>query len=408
MEQSERKKTRAGMMCYFLPQKGFAEQMAAVVVQCGANHLYWKEKDGRRTAFPPGTAHFLEHKLFQKKWGDALATFAQKGATANAFTDGDKTVYYVTCKEDFLEHLRLLLELVQEPYFTETATEREKEIISREIRLYQDDPDRMAYEQLLKSLYGKHPVQYPIAGREEDLSEITARTLRDAYTHLVTTDRMALICAGDIPLRRTWELADGMERQETEARVYFPMEESGILEKYTERKMGLSRPRFQIGCKLLPIQQQEWLQGKSAAWAAMELWAGESSGFYERAYTKGILEEPLGGALLCGEGYAFAAFSGSAEQPEEIAELLCSSLEKLQREGVKEEDFLRIRKKVLGQFLRRTGTPKGKAFAQMEWAGAEVTLEEVMQRLKGLQKKEVEQMLKEAFSVDRIALSVIT
>ena len=46
---------------------------------------------GEPVKVPDGTAHFLEHKLFENEDGDAFARYAETGADANAFTSFDKT-----------------------------------------------------------------------------------------------------------------------------------------------------------------------------------------------------------------------------------------------------------------------------------------------------------------------------
>ena len=119
IEKTEQGKTKNGLRYYLFPRTGFGEQMAAVLVQRGANHLFWKGRDGEKICFPQGTAHFIEHKLFQQEWGDAFARFTQNGASANAFTDGDRTVYYFTCSDKFTENLRLLLDFCAEAVFYE-------------------------------------------------------------------------------------------------------------------------------------------------------------------------------------------------------------------------------------------------------------------------------------------------
>ena len=134
-------KTKNGLQYYILPQKDFRDKMAAVVVKRGGDHIFWKDKYGEDITFPAGVAHFIEHKLFQQEWGDAFTKFAQNGASANAFTDGDKTVYYFTCREKFVENLKILLDFVQNPYFTKEDTEQEKSIITSEITMYDDDPN---------------------------------------------------------------------------------------------------------------------------------------------------------------------------------------------------------------------------------------------------------------------------
>ena len=159
IEKTEQGKTKNGLRYYLFPRTGFGEQMAAVLVQRGANHLFWKGRDGEKICFPQGTAHFIEHKLFQQEWGDAFARFTQNGASANAFTDGDRTVYYFTCSDKFTENLRLLLDFVQKPYFTKEDTERERDIIVSEITMYEDDPMWVGYYQMLECMYGKHPIR---------------------------------------------------------------------------------------------------------------------------------------------------------------------------------------------------------------------------------------------------------
>ena len=200
IEKTEQGKTKNGLRYYLFPRTSFGEQMAAVLVQRGANHLFWKGRDGEKICFPQGTAHFIEHKLFQQEWGDAFACFTQNGASANAFTDGDRTVYYFTCSDKFTENLRLLLDFVQKPYFTKEDTEREKDIIVSEITMYEDDPMWVGYYQMLECMYGKHPIRNRIAGTAETVAEITEKTLQKAYACYYTTDEMALVCAGDIPL----------------------------------------------------------------------------------------------------------------------------------------------------------------------------------------------------------------
>ena len=185
--------------------------MAAVVVKRGADHLLWRKTDGTTLTFPQGTAHFIEHKMFQQEWGDAFMAFAQNGAEANAFTDAEKTVYYFTCREGFGENLKLLLEFVQNPYFTEEDTEQEKEIIVSEITMYQDDPSWRGYYKLLEGMYAVHPVKEQIAGTAESVGKITADILQKAYEVYYTTEEMALVCVGDFSVRYETGRNDGKE-----------------------------------------------------------------------------------------------------------------------------------------------------------------------------------------------------
>ena len=171
--------------------------------------------------------------------------------------------------------------------------------------------------------------------------------------------------------------------------------------------MGLSQPNFQIGFKLPSAKKEDWLKLRIAAGFYLELLAGESSSFFRKAYEKELLDEPLGAAFFCGEGYAFAAFSGSGEHPEETAELLGRELERLQKEGLDWEDFRRIRKKMLGRFLRRMDAPQSLCMGQIEWAMMGVPGAEVLEVIKSMQKEEAEKLLQNAFTIATMVLSVV-
>ena len=406
-EKNQQGKTGNGLQYYIFPRKEFGEKMAAIVVKRGANHIFWKGKDGENMTFPQGTAHFIEHKLFQQEWGDAFLKFAENGASANAFTDGDKTVYYFICREKFMENLGILLDFVQTPFFTEEDAEQEKSIITSEITMYDDDPSWVVYDQMLNGMYENHPIKNQIAGTAETVQQITAETLQKAYEVSYTTENMAFVCGGDIPVKQVRGMLETMQRKTTDACVYFPVEPNEILEKYQEREMGLSRPNFQIGFKFPSIPKENWLKTRMAMGFLLELLAGESSVFFKKAYERGFLDEPLGIAFFCGEGYAFAAFSGSGEQPEETAELLAKELKRLQKNGLDWLDFRRIRKKMLGRFLRRLDSPVSLCMRQIEWAMMGATAAEVLDAIKTLPVAEAEKLLQNAFSDTTMVLSVI-
>lgn len=406
-ERLQQGRTASGLQYYIYPRKEFGTKMAAIVVKRGANHIFWKGKYDEMIHFPMGTAHFIEHKLFQQKWGDAFTKFSQNGATANAFTDGDKTVYYFICREKFMENLHLLLDFVQNPFFTEQDTEQEKSIITSEISMYEDDPHWVCYYQMLSGMYENHPIRNKIAGTEESIQEITGKTLQKAYDLYYTTENMTLICAGDIPDRQVIKTAETLQKRTADAYVYFPMEENCIFEKYQEKQMGLSQPVFQIGFKFSSFSKENWLKTRIAMGFLLECLAGESSSFYQQAYEKGFLDEPMGTAFFCGEGYAFASFSMVGEYPEETAELLLQELKRLQKKGLNEMDFRRIRKKMLGRFLRRLDSPVHLCMGQTEWAMMDAAAAEMMACIKTLPMAEAEKLLQNAFSDNTMVLSVV-
>lgn len=398
--------TKEGLRYLLLPQGIFTERMAAIVVKRGANALFWQDENGKEVVFPQGTAHFIEHKLFRQKWGDAFQKLTQNGAAANAFTDADKTVYYFRCRKNFAENLRILLDFVQHPFFLEEEIAREREIILQEIAMYADDPEWVCYYQMLEGMYETHPIRNQIAGTAQSVREITAETLYRAHAAYYTTAEMTLICTGDLPMRELLRMMECVKRREGNLHPILPTEPVDIQEKYREKEMGLRQPLFQIGWKLPPEEEQS-IQRRIAMGILTELLAGESSYFYRKAYEKEILDTPLGAGYFSGAGYAFAAFSGKGKYPEGTAELLCAEWERLRKKGIAAQDFARIRKKLLGGFLRQLDSVQGLCMGQIAWEMTRTAAPMVLRQMKEVRREAVEELLREAFALERMTLSVV-
>ena len=74
--------------------------------------------------------------MFEEPEGDIFSKFATQGASANAYTSFDRTVYLFTATGEVEANLDTLLHFVQNPYFTDENVEKEKGIIVQEIDMY--------------------------------------------------------------------------------------------------------------------------------------------------------------------------------------------------------------------------------------------------------------------------------
>ena len=148
-----------GLDCHVIPKKGFTKKIGIFAARYGSIDLSFT-LDGQSLVTPPGIAHFLEHQLFKKAGGeDVLMEFGKYGASSNAFTDYCSTAYYFTASGHFEKNLDLLLTFVTQPYFEAENVAKEKLIIEKELRMYEDSPDHRLYKNLMGILYTLHPVR---------------------------------------------------------------------------------------------------------------------------------------------------------------------------------------------------------------------------------------------------------
>lgn len=135
-------KHKSGLNAFVIPKEGYSKKYAIFATHYGSidNEFIDPYSDnGSSVKMPEGIAHFLEHKLFDQKEGSIMDKFSKLGSNPNAYTSFNRTVYSFSCTDKFSENFELLLSFVQNPYFTETSVEKEKDIIKQEINMYRDN-----------------------------------------------------------------------------------------------------------------------------------------------------------------------------------------------------------------------------------------------------------------------------
>ena len=143
-----------GLPVCIVPKQGFSRKYALFATRYGGMDMRF-ELNGQWLDTPAGIAHYLEHKMFDTKDGNALQELAKNGAEPNAFTSNAITCYYFDSTEKFYENLEILLSFVSVPYFTDESVEKEQGIIGQEIGMIEDNPDWQLYTRMMQALYQK-------------------------------------------------------------------------------------------------------------------------------------------------------------------------------------------------------------------------------------------------------------
>ena len=159
--------------------------------------------DGEFCKMPAGIAHFLEHKLFEKKDYDPTLVYEENGATCNAFTTPFITSYYFNGSDNFYDNLDNLLKLVHNPYFTDENVLKEKGIISQEKKADMDDPYSIIYDRSLINTFKNSDFKNTVLGSLEDIESITKDDLYKCYNTFYHPSNMILTISGDIDIEKT-------------------------------------------------------------------------------------------------------------------------------------------------------------------------------------------------------------
>ena len=400
-----------GLNVAVVKRRGFARSIAYFVTNFGSIHTEFL-LEGREHSTPAGIAHYLEHKMFDLPGGrDVTAEFAALGASVNAFTSYDMTAYYFSCTQEFDRCLRLLLEFVSTPCFTEESVERERGIIDQEIGMNLDAPDSVIFDNLMAALYENHPARVPILGTRESIREITPEILELCHRAFYNPGNMLLCVIADVDPEEVkaaaMEVLGSEKRPMGEKQVDWPEEMTPVLPE-TVCAMEVAMPTFSLAFKCEPTGTgSQAIRREMVADLAAEALFGESSELYLRLYEQGLIDSSFGGGFETMEGCAMLCISGDSEDCFAVRKAILAQAQRLIREGIGQEEFLRLKRSALGRRIRGLDSLDGTCFRVCAYHFSGFDYFRFPEVYREIQRQDILEFLARVVRRERCAISII-
>lgn len=401
----------SGLKIYLMHKKGYTKQFAIFAAHYGSNDCkFIIPGENDITQVPDGIAHFLEHKMFEEEEGSIFEKFSKNGASANAFTNFTTTAYLFASTDKFYENLKLLVNFVQNPYFTDENIEKEKGIIGQEIRMYEDDPNWRVYFNMLDALYHIHPVKIDIAGTIDSISKINKEMLYKCYKTFYHPSNMVLFAVGDIDINKSLKIiTDNIKEKSKQGAIkrIYPDEPNTVNKDYVEQKMSVSMPIFNIGFKDTDVGYggKKLLKKDLSTQISLELLAGRSSDTYEELYNEGLIDNTFETEYIGEIDHGYSIIGGQSKNPRAVKDLI---LNKLTNTGnFKKEDFERIKKKFMGRFLRAFNSVDGIGQSFISFYMKDINILDYLDVLKEIQYIDIINRFKHHLNKENSVLSVI-
>jgi Predicted Zn-dependent peptidases len=150
-----------------------------------------------------GISHLVEHLLFKgttlRKVGDIEKEIRSYGGVINGSVSHDITTYEVTVPVKYFTNvLPILKDMLLNPSFDKTELNKEREVILKEIRLGEDNPEKKLMKRLFESAYISHPYKYPAIGYEKILSSLTRDDVIKYFNRRYVPNNMVVTAVGGI------------------------------------------------------------------------------------------------------------------------------------------------------------------------------------------------------------------
>lgn len=181
-----------GVTCLFDRDARFESAALGVFVVTGARD----EEPGES-----GISHFLEHMVFKGTRSfsglELSAEFGRVGATANAYTSEESTVYYAHVLPTAAPRMAELLAELLHPRILPDDFETERKVILEEIALYQDRPSYYLMEEALRQYFQDHPVGASVLGSSASIRALSAEQMRSYLQRRYTGSQLLVVVSGN-------------------------------------------------------------------------------------------------------------------------------------------------------------------------------------------------------------------
>lgn len=346
----------SGLKVVVIHKPGYIGSSALIATPFGGMHTKLQDKEGNIFDILPGSAHFLEHKLFESEEGDIMTAFTEAGASVNAFTSYEETVYYFSTSNDIEVPLNMLLDFVSKIKISEESVEKERGIIIQELRMYAQMPDSRLVNETYRSLFVEHPFSNDIGGSEESVNAITKEHLEMCYRLNYHPQRMLMVVATGEQPQRIFDLVEKNHASKKFDPV--PMvepvkvnEPNNVYRANHEFTLDVQSLKSTVTYKLIHNLKNE-SERKKGEWALRLLIESTFSPLnpvYQDWMDKGIISDFFGFEVDLGEGYGLLMFYNETEKSDEFEKFLDKEI---LLSSISEATLEQLKRRYLGQAFR--------------------------------------------------------
>lgn len=404
-----------GLSVYLLPRPYMSKTYGIFTTNYGSiDRTFTPIGKRQKITVPDGVAHFLEHKLFEKEDRDVFTDFSKYGASVNAYTSFTKTAYLFSATSHIKNNVNILLDFVQEPYFSDKSVEKEKGIIAQEIKMYDDQPNWRSFMGTIQALFHIHPITIDIAGTVKSISSITKEDLYNSYHTFYHPENMILFIAGRFDVDEMFELIQKNQAEKTFSSFTkidseYPEEPNHVKIKEHTIMMPVSVPKCTVGIKESHqlLHGEAFLKKDLLQTMLLDHYFSEGGHCYERLYDAQLIDDSFSYQSTLDKNFGYSLISSNTENPELFSEKVIACLKSIKAENITVEALERMKRKKIGQLLRSMNSLEYIANNYIHYTFQGIDFFKMIPAIQAITRQDIADFLENWIVDERIAICTI-
>lgn len=311
-----------------------------------------------------GVSHFLEHMMFKgtprRTALDVNLDFDRIGASYNAYTSEENTVYYAAVLPEYLPKAVDILADILRPSLRTEDFDTEKQVILEEIKMYEDQPTSVASEHARRIYYSAHPLGNSVLGTNASVSALTRDQMHGYFARRYSPSNIIASAAGNFDWNELVKLL------------------TAACESWSPGESGRGNRTEWSGAAGLHVLTRESVQQEHVMFLSggppadsplryaadtLALAVGDDSG--SRLYWA-LVDPGLAESADCayyendGSGCAYASYSCEPEETEGNLAIVRKILADVQKASITDEELKQAKSKILSRVVRGSERPMGR------------------------------------------------
>lgn len=407
MKFSERKYAN-GLRAIVAPMESTETVTVLVLVGTGSNY------ENRENN---GVSHFLEHMFFKgtKKYpkpGQLDKLLDSVGALHNAFTSREETGYWIKIDaKHFSLALNFVSDILQNALLKKEEIDRERGVITEEMKMYWDNPQRYIWSLFEELVYGDNPYGWDVIGTAENIKSMKREVFTDYWKSQYVAPNTVVIVAGKVSEEATFKkIESAFSRLSSRGPVPpAPLKKIAPGPRLVLREKQTDQSHIVLGALGVPLGHKDRVV---ADVLSTMLGGYMSSRLFADIRNKHGLAYAIHASHQAykSTGY-FAAYAGVPhERREEVVKRIMGHLAQIKKSGVTTEELTRAKDNIRGRLaISLESTDEVATYLGMQeiLLNKILTPQEVMKRVEKITRQDIHRVAKSLFRRENIFLTII-